>query len=132
MIDKLGSPDKDYYLSNSLWKATLNNGEEYWDTNKVVSAWQTLREYCKQEKKWVKSIEVSFRKNKITFPEDCRAYFFRKKVLGSLSFNQHFFLVGYIREDEVIVDHWLVPELQFEETDVRKVEDCLDSLIWKQ
>ena len=120
----------------AIWIAKLSNGETvYQDEDRYGPsdyAWFRLRNYCKSKKIKIDSIVIKFRSHtEKIIDNDGEGVFFRNKALAGFSNPTHFyFLFGVIKDGIIKVDHWMVPELIFEETDERPVDGHEESIIW--
>ena len=113
----------------AIWIAKLSNGETvYQDEDRYGPsdyAWFRLRNYCKSKKIKIDSILIKFRSHtEKIIDNDGEGVFFRNKALAGFS------NPGVIKDGIIKVDHWMVPELIFEETDERPVDGHEESIIW--
>ena len=126
---------QDIEESTTLWIASLSDGTKaFMDDdrpNLYHSAWVRLKEYCETNNLHVVKMQLKFRSHsEFVFDEDSEGYCFRKGVLGSFgSANQHFYLVGILKNGIVNMQKWSVPELILSETDERNPSDLSDCLI---
>ena len=140
-MSNLVCTEPDGWIENRLedttfWIATLSNNEVVWmdderPERKHHSAWIRLKEHCEINKLHVVKIQLKFRSHsEFVYDEDSEGYAFRKGVLGSFgSANQHFYLVGILKNGIVNMQKWSVPELILSETDERNPSDLSDCLI---
>lgn len=125
--------DKD----KTFWYVKLSNGETVYQDDfrygEKDIAWYRLKEYCKINSLSVLEIFIRFRSHtEKVITNDGDGVFFRNKVLGNMSNhrNTYFFLFGVIKNGNIHVDHWIVPEIIYEETDDRPIEGCEDGILW--
>lgn len=126
--------DKD----KAIWIAHLSNGqvvyqddERYGDDDR---AWLRLMKYCSKNKVFVKSVYIKFRSHTEKAVEnDGDGIFYRRKALGSpVDKTRHYYLFGVCKDGKIEVHHWLVPEVILEESDIRDIEGCEDTIIWNK
>ena len=127
---------QDIEESTTIWICTLSNGEIIYQDDERPdrmhhSAWVRLKNYCEANGLYVVKIQLKFRSHsEFVFDEEADGYCFRKGVLGSFgSANQHFYLVGILKNGIVNMQKWSVPELILSETDERNPSDLSDCLI---
>ena len=119
-----------------FWYVKLSDGSFiYQDENRYSDhdvAWNRLKAYCKKNKLNVEDIYIRFRSHtEKILTNDGEGVFFRNKILAGFSSpNRFYFLFGVIKNGIIKVDHWMVPEIIYEETDERVIEGNEDGLLW--
>lgn len=121
--------------SNSRWQVTLNdNTTVFQDDGRPNatphSAWIRLRNHCYNNSLYIVKMKFGFRSNMKSLPSNMEGYFFSKGAMGmfGLSKTIHLFLVGYIKNDKLIVEKWKAPEMIKQDTENRNFtgdEICL-------
>lgn len=115
----------------ALWQAELSSGEVVTmdDQRPGVdepSAWVRLGHYCRRNGLHVRRLWLKFRSNvaRDILPADADGYFFCKSVVGMMNSTEtyHFYLVGCLRDGELVVQRWQVPELVRIEQERRAVD----------
>ncbi len=119
----------------AIWIVKLSNGETIFQDDyrvglKEHSAWLRLRAYCKEQRLHIIGMRLEFRSNKVKLPDNAEGYFFTKMAgawIGQSTDNKYG--IGILKDGEVIIIFYLVPELISSGTDVRKKEKCGECLI---
>lgn len=134
------STKKDKFITsfnerNTRWEATLNNGEVVLQDDgrphvDEHSAWIRLKQYCDYHKLYITKMRFGFMSNMKRLPENMDGYYFAKGARGAFGMSKtiHLFFVGYIKNDELFVECWKVPEMlkeTVEKRDIRKAGKCL-------
>lgn len=123
----------------TIWMADLSDGRTaYRDDGRpgyIYSSWDRLREYCLENNLYVKGMTLKFRSHLEMIPQS-EAYFVRNSILGSFgkkkTVNRHYFLVGTLQKEVLLVQKWQVPELLLISTKEREInDDTIRSMIWK-
>lgn len=128
----------DYILDRdkSIWYVKLSdNSFVYQDEDRYGEhdvAWVRLRNYCKKNKLNISEVFIRFRSHtEKIITNDGEGIFFRNKVLaGFASPTKSYFVFGVVKDGMIKVDHWIIPEIIFEESDERTVEGNEDGIIW--
>jgi hypothetical protein len=120
-----------------LWVATLNDGTVVYQDDErpgeFSSAWLRLKQNCALSNRWIIRLHLQFRSNIIhPLPENCRGYFFSKKLIqfvGGKKFD--FYLIGHVldNKDLVVVRTFKVPELIELQVETRSLIDYPDNII---
>ena len=124
-------------LSEARWKTKLSNNEIIiQDDNRPglePSSWIRLAQYIYLNKLNIIDFWIEFRSNSIRIlPQNAEGYFFRKCILKSFSQSSGQYLIGYLKDNKVIVKHISVPELieqKEDDEDIREIYECEESLI---
>jgi len=135
MLERHKHKYQEYIESNTIWTATLSNGDT-WFSYEIndISPWIELQNLCNATNQYITDMSISFRNHVKTLPSNQDGYFFCKSVLGSLGMTKssHYFVVGYVRDSVVHVTKWSVPALLKQYDEIRTVEQCKECLIWKK
>lgn len=126
------------FEQHTRWIANLTNGERIYQDDgrpevEPESAWLRLKEYVHTNKLAIRDLIIQFRSHIVQVnKEPVDGFFFRNKILGSFGNPEctNFFVVGTLKDGIVSVTSYQIPEIEVESTDTRKVEDCLDGLIF--
>lgn len=122
--------DKD----STIWIVKLSNGlTVYQDDDREglePSAWIRLGNYCRENKVSIVEMSIKFRSHEELVGSNAEGYFFRRAILGGIGLNRkekpinrHYFLVGILKDGQVHVKKWQVPEIHLIEEDVRDPND---------
>lgn len=129
---------RDFMEHNTIWIATLNNDEKvYCDDFRpgVVpeSAWLRLKSYCQENGLYIKDLIVKFRSNCIGVESGCDGYFFSKALRAYWGANKNinFFIVGTLKNGILVTSKYRVPELIFEYSEERDIDESKENLICK-
>jgi hypothetical protein len=125
-----------YMEGNTIWIVTLSNGDTIYcdDTRpgiEPVSSWVRLRNYLNETKLRIVNMYIRFRSNTVGIEPNCDGYFFCRCARGWYGDSKtlEYFLIGTLKNDILTVEKWLVPELIFEEREVRDVNTAGECLI---
>lgn len=122
----------------ALWRARLSNGEiviqdDYRPGLAENSAWIRLAAYCEENRLKIEQFWLEFRGNKVCpLKENAEGYFFRKGILAEWSEPENaigVYLMGDLTGEEVRVEKWWVPPLEYICEEVRPASDSGPSLI---
>lgn len=120
--------NEETWLRQPRWVATISDGRtlDYGDIG-----WLDLKYYVENGFPIV-SLDLVFRNEfkRGILPENAEGYFFCKGIgadLGESPIN--YFLVGYLKEDKIYIQKWVVPELVKVQEEVRPKNSCLNCLI---
>lgn len=134
MIEVCTSEDdftRERWLTHVRWVVLLSNGEQVIQDDGRPgplreSAWIRLGKYVQERGLKIQQMSISFRNEPpIRLPDQAEGYFFRTSVGGLLTseLTFEFYLVGYLRNEKVMVQRFKVPELILVQNEVRNPSD---------
>lgn len=116
---------QEYREGNTVWVATLSNGEEVcrYDIGDN-DTWAELKQRVINENLSITSLTLRFRSNAISVPPNQPGYMFCKGVLASTTRCLNLFSIGHLMYDgSVKVKQYIVPELiEWEEITREKIQ----------
>lgn len=106
----------------AIWVASLSDGRQvfkddgrYKGINQQDSAWLRLKYFLKDSSLKIVSLGLKFRSRKMydILPKNAEGYYFRNKITIDLndSHCETFFLIGSVKDQQLIVQEWNVPSL---------------------
>lgn len=124
--------------ATASWRVKLSNGETVIQDDgrpgcDTPQAWLRLRDHLAANKLSIVKMWLQFRSNvqDPILPENADGYYFCKQALGFLTGSEktfHFYLLGALINDKLVVHRWKVPELVRVEQELRDpllAGDCL-------
>ncbi len=135
----LSNSEDEFITGKTHWLVVLSNGEHIYqdDDRPGISppqAWIRLKNYVERAKLnvdniFLKQMHVQFE----VAPGKAPGYFFINKQIkdwGSKDEGLRLFVIGWFRADGMIIaKHWLVPQLQLVDVDIRNPADMIPSTI---
>lgn len=125
-----------YAEGNTIWVVTLNNGETiYADDGREgvepISAWVRLASYVKEHELRIVSMHIRFRSNTMSLEPNCDGYYFCRCARGWYGDTKtyEYFIIGTLKGDILKVQKWLVPEIIFENEEIRDISTAGECLI---
>src|SRR5690606_30380695 len=84
--------DKSHYEDHCIWIATLSNDQTvYQDDWNTPSAFERMRDYCRENQLFVRSVLIRFRSHvEKVYDGEGEGFFFRKAILGALFSDKNF------------------------------------------
>lgn len=140
-IDRRVCLSIDDYINDrdrAFWYVKLSDGSiVYQDEDRYGQhdvAWIRLKNHCKKNKLNINEVFIKFRSHtEKILTNDGEGIFFRNKALAGFSYPTHlYFLFGVVKNGIIKVDHWMTPEIIYDETDERVIEGNEDGIIWNQ
>lgn len=121
----------EFIEDKAVWVAYLSdNTKVYMDNGNPAfseySAWLRLKKYLMKTKLKINKLSIKFRAREIyPIPDNAEGYFFRNSVYTSFGKRKplDLFLIGYLKDNNVIVQEWHVPTLTFRKQEVRDVNN---------
>lgn len=128
------------YERQAHWYVTLSNGQTVYqdDENPIYnehSAWLRLKKYVESNNLAITSMFVKFRSHVVCVfnnTDNVDGVFFRHSALGSWGNPKTtlFYVIGVVKNSELRVWKYQVPEIEIFGTETRPIEDSLESIIW--
>lgn len=126
----------EYRETMPSWIVWLNSGlAVFQDDGKPgveeYSAWIRLRNYCQETGDYIVGMMIRFRSNTHSLPENADGYYFGKGARGSFELpkTHQLFYVGTLQNDVLNVECWKVPEMLYEYTEQRPIDEDNPCLI---
>lgn len=129
--------DDDYVRERVRWVVDLSDGTTvYQDDDRPgvtpTSAWPRLKAYCDEQGVSIIRMRLQFRTNVIALPANAPGYFFVKTAniaIGGDSVNIRGYRVGILAGTDIYVTHYVVPELEVLDKDVRPLAGSEEMVI---
>ncbi len=127
--------DKD----STIWIATLNDDTVvYQDDGRYPDspvAWKRLKQYCEQNKLFVKNMKIKFRSHTEDAGSSDEGFFFRYGCLSNPYLQKTFqeYVTGPIIDGKIHIKRWRIPEIITDSFDneVREIiERDYEAIIW--
>lgn len=113
---------------NSVWiKLKLTDGQEFYFT--AYENWPWIKVLCNEKKIFIEEFQLQFRSHEvsISIPEDIDGIYFIRSILGQMgSDSKHFYTVGFINDNRVKKDMYIIPELVKEKSYEENIDDCFE------
>jgi len=97
-----------------------------------INSWKELKKHAEENHINFTGMWLQFRDHKEEIAVNKDGYFLVYALLvdiGSATHN-HYFTCGYLENGQVHCTRWLMPEVMSMQSDVRKLEDCEEVLIY--
>lgn len=110
--------EDDFVYEQVRWLAHLSNGQTIiQDDNRPgvdpPQAWIRLGQYCKQERVNIVNLSLQFRSHhESPLPANADGYYFINKAV-SVNYGPTigFYIIGYLKDEQIRVQQWRIPEL---------------------
>ena len=107
---------KERFEDQPRWVARLSNGltvyqDDYRPNLTEYSAWRRLRQYCKSNSVQISELKLQFRSHVEDVPKGDGYYFARGAGAWFGKPTDHFFVVGFVKNDIIYKTWWRIPEL---------------------
>lgn len=128
-------PDDDYLESNTIWIASLSNGETiYRDDTLNEYMWLDLKQYVEQNELSILSVRLKFRSHVVHLPNPQKCCFIGKAIgrWSTSLHNDHYLIYGTMCADGKICRDWYVcPSLIQTQSDIVHVDELhKNAVIW--
>ena len=112
----------------SVWiKVKLTDAQEFYFT--AYENWPWIKTLCNNKDLFIEEFQLQFRSHEVDIdvPKDADGIYFVRSILGQMgSDSKHFYTIGFIYNNKVTKDMYIIPELVKEKTYEDDIDSCFE------